>query len=144
MPTAFLLVAAAFALVLLTFAVGLRLLFVRSQEMREKRVHPQAAATSLAMAAKLQNVQAADNFKNLFEAPVLFYALVSVAIATNYTPAWLAIGCWAFVVLRAAHSFIHCTYNRVMHRFAAFGSSFLLLVGLWAAFVLSFFSKSAA
>ena len=47
MPTSFLLVAAAFALVLLTFGVGLRLLFVRSQEMREKRVHPQAAATSL-------------------------------------------------------------------------------------------------
>ena len=71
MPTSFLLVAAAFALVLLTFGVALRMLFVRTQEMREKRVHPQAAATSLAMAAKLQNVQAADNFRNLFEAPVL-------------------------------------------------------------------------
>ena len=144
MPTAFLLVAAAFAMVLLTFAVGLRLLFVRTQEMREKRVHPQAAATSLAMAAKLQNVQAADNFKNLFETPVLFYALVSIAVAANYTPDWLAIGCWAFVVLRAAHSFIHCTYNRVMHRFAAFGSSFLLLVCLWSAFVFTLLSKSAA
>ena len=49
-----------------------------------------------------------------------------------------------FVVLRIAHSFIHCTYNRVMHRFAAFGSSFLLLVFLWAAFVFSLLGKSAA
>ena len=144
MPTSFLLIAASFALVLLTFAVGLRLLFARSQEMRQKRVHPQAAATSLEMAAKLQNVQAADNFKNLFEAPVLFYALVAVAIAANYTPTWLALGCWVFVVLRMAHSFIHCTYNRVMHRFAAFGSSFVLLVCLWAAFVFGLLSKSAA
>ena len=144
MPTSFLLVAAAFALVLLTFGVGMRLLFVRTQEMREKRVHPQAAATSLAIAAKLQNVQAADNFRNLFEAPVLFYALVAVAIAANHTPTWLALGCWLFVVLRVAHSFIHCTYNRVMHRFAAFGSSFLLLVCLWAAFVFSLLDKSAA
>jgi hypothetical protein len=49
-----------------------------------------------------------------------------------------------YVVLRAAHSFIHCTYNRVMHRFAAFGSGFLLLVGLWVAFIVGLVSKSAA
>jgi len=143
MPTAHLLVAAAFALVLLSFAVGLRLLFVRSQEMRAKRVHPQAASTSLAMAAKLQDVQAADNFRNLFEVPVLFYALVAMSVAVNFTPTWLALGAWLFVVLRVAHSLIHCSYNRVMHRFAAFGTSFLLLVGLWAAFVFSLLDSSS-
>jgi hypothetical protein len=111
--------------------------------MRQKRVHPQAAATSLAMAARLQNVQAADNFKNLFEVPVLFYALVCLAATTHATPAWLTVGCWAFVLLRTAHSVIHCTYNRVMHRLAAFGSSFLLLVGLWVAFVFNVLSTSA-
>ena len=70
---------ACLCLVLLTFAVGVRLLYVRTVEMREKRVHPQAASNSLQMAAKLQNVQAADNFRNLFETPVLFYALAAVA-----------------------------------------------------------------
>jgi hypothetical protein len=135
---------ACLALVLLTFAVGVRLLYVRTLEMRAKRVHPQAASTSIQMAAKLQNVQAADNFRNLFETPVLFYALVAIAIASGHTPAWLALGSWFYVALRAAHSFIHCTYNRVMHRFAAFGSSFLLLVCLWLAFAVGLFSKSAA
>jgi hypothetical protein len=113
-------------------------------EMRAKRIHPQAASTSIQMAAKLQNVQAADNFRNLFETPVLFYSLAAVAIASDYAPAWLAVGAWLYVVLRAAHSFIHCTYNRVMHRFAAFGSGFLLLVGLWVAFIVGLVSKSAA
>jgi hypothetical protein len=113
-------------------------------EMRAKRIHPQAASTSIQMAAKLQNVQAADNFRNLFETPVLFYSLAAVAIASDYAPAWLAAGAWLYVVLRAAHSFIHCTYNRVMHRFAAFGSGFLLLVGLWVAFIVGLVSKSAA
>ena len=135
---------AAFALVLLTFAVGVRLLYVRSQEMREKRVHPQAASTSVLMAAKLQNVQAADNFKNLFETPVLFYALVAIAIGTNYAASWLVAGAWVYVALRYLHSFIHCTYNRVMQRFAAFGASFLLLVSLWFAFVIGLAGKGAA
>ena len=143
MTTSVQLAVACATLVLLTFAVGLRLLYVRTIEMRQKRVHPQAASTSLQMAAKLQNVQASDNFKNLFETPVLFYSLVGIAIASNYTPGWLAIGSWTYVALRIAHSFIHCTYNRVMHRFAFFGSGFLLLVVLWVAFVAGLVGKSA-
>lgn len=135
------LAAACLALVLLTFAVAARLLYVRTMEMREKRVHPQAAATSVQMAAKLQNVQAADNFRNLFETPTLFYALASLAIASGYTPAWLAVGAWIYVALRVAHSFIHCTYNRVMHRFAAFGTGFVLLVFLWVAFTVGLMSR---
>lgn len=138
------LAAACLALVLLTFAVGVRLLYVRTMEMRAKRVHPQAASTSIQMAAKLQNVQAADNFRNLFETPVLFYALAAVAIASGDPPEWLALGAWFYVALRAAHSLIHCTYNRVMHRFAAFGSGFLLLVCLWVVFMVSLVSRSAA
>lgn len=144
MTTTIHLVVACLALVVLTFAVGTRLLYVRTMEMREKRVHPQAASTSIQMAAKLQNVQAADNFRNLFETPVLFYSLAAVAIASAYTPAWLALGAWAYVGLRAAHSIIHCTYNRVMHRFAAFGLGFVLLVCLWVAFTVGLVSKSAA
>jgi hypothetical protein len=134
---AVLLVAAALALVIVTFLVGARLLYTRVQEMREKRIHPQAAATSVQMAARLVNVQAADNFRNLFEVPVLFYALVAMALATAHIPGWLVTGAWAYVALRVAHSFIHCTYNRVYHRLAVFMASFLLIVGLWIAFYLT-------
>ena len=131
-------------MVMLTFMVGVRLLWVRSAEMREKRVHPQAAATSVQIAAKLQNVQAADNFKNLFETPVLFYALVAIAVGVQYTPNWLVAGAWLYVFSRIVHSLIHCTYNRVMHRFAAFASGFCLLVGLWLAFSITITSRGAA
>lgn len=143
MTPALQLASASLALVLLTFAVGLRLLFVRSQEMREKRVHPQAASNSLQMAARLQNVQAADNFRNLCEVPVLFYALVATALALGHTPGWLIAGAWLFVLLRVVHSAIHCGYNRVMHRFAAFGTSFLVLVGLWVGLIVSVAGKAA-
>jgi len=138
------LIGALLALVLLTFLVGTWLLFTRVQEMRQKRIHPQAASTSLKMAARLENVQAADNFRNLFEVPVMFYALGAIALATHHTPGWLVTGAWAFVVLRAVHSFIHCTYNKVMHRLAVFLSSFVLLVALWVSFFLSLPGPGAA
>jgi hypothetical protein len=112
--------------------------------MKEKRIHPQAASTSVKMAARLENVQAADNFRNLFEVPVLFYALGGVSLATHHTPSWLVLGSWAFVALRVVHSLIHCSYNQVMHRLAAFLASFALLVGLWVAFYLSLPGSGAA
>lgn len=136
-PNAAALVAPVLAMVLLTFVVGAYLLYTRVTEMRAKRIHPQAASNSVKMAARLENVQAADNFRNLFEVPVLFYALVAVALATQHVPGWLVSGAWAFVALRVLHSAIHCTYNKVMHRLAAFMGGFGLLVGLWVAFFLT-------
>jgi hypothetical protein len=131
------LIAACLAMVLLSFIVGARLLYTRVNEMRSKRIHPQAAATSVQVAARLENVQASDNFRNLFEVPVLFYALVAVALATHHTPDWLVTGAWVYVALRVAHSAIHCTYNKVMHRLAVFLASFWVIVGLWVAFYLT-------
>ena len=135
---------ACLGMVLLTAAVGARLLFVRVAEAREKRIHPQAMSTSLQMAARLQNVQAADNFRNLFETPVLFYALVCMAVGSGTTPGWLAAGGWLYLALRVVHSAIHCSYNKVMHRFAAFALGFGLLVGMWVAFAVAFVGRSPA
>jgi hypothetical protein len=137
------LVGACLCLVLLTFTVGLRLFYVRVQEMRQKRVHPQAAATSLQVAARLVDVQAADNFRNLFEVPVLFYALVAVALATSAIAPWLVVGAWIFVALRVVHSAIHCTYNRVMHRVSAFLASLFVVVALWVALFVSLVARAA-
>ena len=131
------LVAAGFAMVVLVAAVGLCLYLRRVAEMRRKRIHPQAVALSAQMAAVAEDTRASDNFRNLFEIPVLFYALVAVALATRYTPDWLVQGAWGFVALRYLHSFIQCTYNRVMHRLPAFMAGFVLLLALWVAFFLN-------
>jgi len=131
-------------MVLLVFAVGVAMLFTRVQEMRRKRVHSQAAANSLTMAAHLENVEVADNFRNLFEVPVLFFALAAIALATGYVPRWLVITSWVFFALRLLHSVIHCTYNKVYHRLIIFLASFGLLVGMWIAFFVSLASKSTA
>ena len=123
------------ALVALTFIVWLRLYVVRISEMRERRIHPQAVASSRQMAAALTRTQAADNLRNLFEIPVLFYALCLAVVSVGVATPLLVNGAWAYVLLRAVHSLIHCTYNRVMHRFAIYVASSALLFVLWAAFV---------
>ena len=119
------------AMVALIFIVGCRLLIVRIKEIQDKRLSLQNVANSLQVSTHLMNVQASDNFKNLFEVPVLFYALCAVAINLSTVPQWIVYGGWVFVILRIVHSFIHCTYNNVGHRFVAFLISFLLVIGLW-------------
>jgi hypothetical protein len=57
-------------------------------EMRIKRINPQNTSNSIQMVAKLENIQAVDNYKNLFEAPTLFYALCAVAMGKGYVPDW--------------------------------------------------------
>lgn len=136
------LIATCLAMVLLVFAVGLAMFFARVQDIRRKRIHPQAVADSLKMVAQYENVQAADNFRNLFEVPLLFFALAAIALATGYVPGWLVVCSWIYVALRSLHSLIHCTYNKVSHRFTIYVASFCLLVGMWIAFFVSVASKS--
>lgn len=129
----------AFAMVVLTIAVWLRMYVTRIREMKRERIHPQAVATSAQMAARISDSRAADNFRNLFELPVLFYlALVLAAQTEQVTPAVLALS-WSFVVLRVVHSLIHCTYNKVMHRFRAYLAGGVVLWALWGILAVELF-----
>jgi len=123
-------------MVFVTALVWIKLYADRIGEMRAKRIGAQDLATVRDAAARLQNTRAAENFRNLFEVPVLFYAFcIALAVTGGSTPGFLA-AAWAYVGLRALHSLIHVTYNRVMHRFLIYVSSTVLLFGMWVAFVL--------
>ena len=122
----------AVAMAALTFAVWLRMYVTRIGQMKRERIHPQAVAMSAQATAKLTDSRAADNFRNLFELPVLFYlALVVAAQAGLATTTVLALA-WIFVALRVAHSWIQCTYNKVMHRFYVYCAGGTVLWVLWA------------
>jgi hypothetical protein len=121
----------ALAMAGLTFVVWLRMYFARVGEMKRERIHPQAIATSPQMAARLQDTRAADNFRNLFELPVLFYLALTTAALTSQITTLVLILAWTFVALRIVHSAIHCSYNKVMHRFQAYLAGAIVLWVLW-------------
>lgn len=123
----------AVAMAALTFLVWLRMYAERLGQMKRERIHPQAVASSAQMSALVKDSRAADNFRNLFELPVLFYlALVVAQAAALVTPLLLGLA-WAFVALRILHSLIQCSYNKVMHRFQAYLLGGLVLWAMWIA-----------
>jgi hypothetical protein len=58
-----------------------------------------------------------ENFKNLFELPVLFYALVLYLFATGQVDGTYVTSAWIFAGFRALHSAVACTVNIVSLRF---------------------------
>ena len=68
-----------------------------------------------------------DNLKNLFEIPVLFYALALYLYVTNGVDATYLAAAWIFVIFRALHSAVHCTINIVLLRFGLYCVSALAL-----------------
>ena len=132
------------AMVLLIAIVWVRMYVVRIGEMRTRRIRTQSVATSTQAAAAFQDVAAADNFRNLFEAPVLFF-VVCLALAASHRVVPLQVTlAWIYVILRAIHSVIHLSYNRVMHRFLAYTASTLVLFVMWMLFALSVIPTASA
>lgn len=127
----------AFALVALTFVVFIRMYWLRFAQMLRDRIGVQDVAMSADAARLLTDTRASDNFRNLFELPVLFYAAVLTAVSADLsTPTALALA-WTFVALRVLHSLVHCTYNKVMHRFLLFVAGAFTLFALWAQLALT-------
>ena len=119
------------AMFLLVCLVAATMLRRRIAFYKLNRVHPQKTATSAQMTAVMPDSRAPDNFRNLFELPVMFYvAALTIFVTGNICVPHLILA-WGYVVARYAHSFIHCTSNVVMHRFYAFLASCVLLVCIW-------------
>lgn len=71
------------------------------------------------------------HFKNLMELPILFYLVLVLLYVTESVGALSLLLAWAYFLVRLGHSYIHLTYNNVVHRFIAFGTSCFVLLLLW-------------
>lgn len=58
-----------------------------------------------------------DNLKNLFELPVIFYALVLYLESQGQVDSAHVVCAWLFALFRILHSLMHCTLNIVPVRF---------------------------
>jgi hypothetical protein len=121
----------------LTFLVWVRLYQLRLGEMARKRIDAQDLANAADSVRLLVDTRASDNFRNLFELPVLFYAGVLLAAHIGVSDAVSLALAWTFVGLRAVHSVVHCSYNHVMTRFVAYALATLVLIAFWARLALA-------
>lgn len=107
------------AMMLLTFVVWVymyvrRIHFITSNQIPSADL---AVPGALAEASPAAVSNPSDNLKNLFEIPVLFYAVALYLHGTGEVDAVYVNAGWIFVGFRTLHSAVHCTFNRVMLRF---------------------------
>ncbi len=118
--------------VALTAAVWIWLYATRLTTIVKNDIDPESLKVAADSQQKLKHVAGpSDNFRNLFEAPVLYYVAILLALELLLQNRLLISLAWTYVFLRIAHSIVHVTYNRVAHRFMAYFSSTLVLWAMW-------------
>lgn len=124
-----------FAMVLLTFLVAFRLLFLRLKAIKTGSVKlSQFRLNTGEMPDDI--AQTARNYSNLFEIPVLFYAAGATAIAMGTESMAMVIAAWLFVLARLTHSIIHLTINDVINRFRTYAFGNLCVLVIWGILLL--------
>ncbi len=126
---------AMFAMVLLTCGVAFRLFFLRIKAVKSKQVRiSQFRLYTGEMPDDM--AQAARNYSNLFETPILFYIAGTIAIAMDVESTAMVVFAWGFVGARLIHSWIHLTYNNVIHRLWAFMAGNVCILIIWGLLLL--------
>lgn len=122
-----------FAQVFLTFAVLVLLGRRRFAEVGAGRVR--VGESALGERNSPAGVQAAANaFSNQFEVPVLFYALVPLAMLTRKADLLFVVLAWVFVATRVVHAGVFVTSNHVPWRFRTYMAGVAVLGLMWTVF----------
>jgi hypothetical protein len=118
-----------FATMLLTLIVWVYMYVRRIHFITASKLNPQDLAVpgELARLGPPEVSNPSDNLKNLFEMPVLFYALTLYLFATGQADDGYVYGGWIFAAFRMLHSAVHCTFNLVLLRFWLYAISTAVL-----------------
>jgi hypothetical protein len=126
-----------FALVALIFVVWFTLYVQRFSHMRRAPPRPADFADGDSATRYFRPVELpAHNLANLFEMPVLYFALVPLLLITRHADHMQVVLAWAFVALRAVHSIIHVGPNKVPPRFFVYLASCVILSAMWIGFAI--------
>lgn len=124
-----------FALVALTYTVWFVMFVQRMGHMRRNPPKADEFATGSAAMRYFEPVEmAANNLRNLFEMPVLYFALVPLLMITRHADHVQVVLAWGFVLLRVVHSVIHIGPKMVGPRFLAYLLSCAVLLAMWIGF----------
>lgn len=107
------------AMMLLTFIVWVYMYVRRIRFITSNRISPRDLQVpgTLAQRSPPAVSNPSDNLKNLFEIPVLFYAVCLYLFVTAQVDGAYVLAGWIFVAFRVLHSAVHCTFNLVLLRF---------------------------
>jgi hypothetical protein len=121
-----------FVQVLLVVLVGMSMAVARARAV--KTMDRQRGTPDLAMGRLAWPDDAAKraaNYRNQFEAPVLFYAVVAFALITKGADTLMIVLAWLYVLTRIVHAAIHIGPNKVRWRSPAFALGFLIVALMW-------------
>lgn len=123
-----------FAMIFLTIIVWIYLCFRRVHFIKTSQfpLDKLKRSEELARASPPAVLNPSDNLKNLFEVPVLFYAISLYLFVTKQVDSTYVITAWIFFVFRVLHSAVHCTINIILVRF------YLYLISSIAVFFIIF------
>jgi hypothetical protein len=121
-----------FVQVLLVVVVGMSMAAARARAVKtmdRQRGNPDLAMGRVAWPDDA--TKRAANYRNQFEGPVLFYAVVAFALITKGADTLMIVLAWLFVLTRIVHAAIHIGPNKVRWRSPAFALGFLIVVLMW-------------
>jgi hypothetical protein len=124
-----------FVLVGLTFA----LLIAMATARRDALVNKETKIRDIALGEPnwpVRATQIGNCFKNQFELPVLFYALIALALPLRHADLVIVILSWVFVVTRFVHAGVFVTSNDLNRRSLAWFAGVLVLFAMWVYFAL--------
>jgi hypothetical protein len=121
----------AFAQVILIVVVMLAMGRARARSMRALRKTPDDVALNRASDWDDDATKAANNYKNQFEMPALFFAAIAMALALKMSDGLLVVLAWVFVATRAVHAAIHLTFNKTLVRAAVWLLSVATVLMMW-------------
>ena len=124
-----------FVLVAMTFTLLLGTFYSRRQTLlsRETRVKDIVLGQPNWPA---RVTQIGNCYNNQFQLPLLFYALIALALPLRHADLVMVLLSWVFVVTRLAHAGVFVTSNNILHRSTSWLAGALVLLAMWIYFAL--------
>lgn len=108
--------------------LGPLLLYSRVSAVRRGEVNPRYFKELDAKFTVPRNVTLLSrNFSNQFEYPVIFYVICLTIMHLGIEDSTFVALAWGYFATRLAHTAIHVTYNKIVHRLVAFLASTAVL-----------------
>jgi len=119
----------------LTFALLLGMATARARALSSRETSPKDIALGQPNWPD-RATQVGNCFRNQFEVPVLFYALIALALPLRHADLVIVLLSWVFVVTRFIHAGIFVTSNDVGQRGMVWFAGVLVLLAMWIYFAL--------